>query len=360
MTIRLLTSISKGWLHAEGGFSFDEPYYLDPLYRQAQDIKIDLFLRERWPDYAFYNMESNLVQREFWQPDYVYVGGIQPNLLVGACVGARLKFYPDKDIDFAAINPLGHISTVDELPPVADILSHPLIQRFDAQIIELRETRPDLTVIPPFFWDTSGRATVHGFITTSMKFYSENIFVKMYEEPDFVKGFHDWIADVYIALIRHYAELGHMPVTSIHTGECTGTMVRDNQYDEFIIPYINKLADALGPIRLHSCGQSDHLLQVMPHIHNLEVLDTGSGTSLAKVRETLGAEIRIDLAPPLNLLLEGSAKTEMVNWLDRALAENGGGPLLIGYHFEPGYSMENCLAIHDELAERGLIKKGRS
>ena len=42
--IAIQTSVSKGWLHAEGGFSFDEPYYLDPLYRWAQDRAIDRFL----------------------------------------------------------------------------------------------------------------------------------------------------------------------------------------------------------------------------------------------------------------------------------------------------------------------------
>ncbi len=355
MTIHLLTSISKGWLHNEGGFNFDEPYYMDPLYRREQDLKIDRFLQERFPNYAFYNMESNLVQREYWQPDYVYVGGIQPNLIVGACLGAKLAFYPDKDIDLAALNPLGYITSSAELPPVADILAHPLIKRFDAQIVELHHTHPELTIIPPFFWDTSGRATVHGFITTSMKFYGESIFIKIFEDPDFVKGFHNWIAEVYIALIQHYSKLGNIPVTSIHTGECTGTMIRDKHYDEFVIPYINKMADALGPIRLHSCGQSDHLLHVMPHIHHLEVLDTGSNTSLAKVRQTLGFDVRIDLAPPLDVLLETSTKAAAITWLDQTLLENGDGPLLIGYHFEPGYSLENCLTIHDELSKRGLI-----
>ena len=45
--------------------------------------------------------------------------------------------------------------------------------------------------------------------------------------------------------------------------------------------------------------------------------------------------------------------------LDQTLAENEDGPLLIGYHYEPGYSLENCLFIHDELARRGYVEKGR-
>ncbi len=84
MNISLLTSVSKGWLHDEGGFSFGEQYYMQPLYRQEQDVRIDRFLQERFPDYVFYNMESNLVQLDFWQPEYIYVGGIQPNLIMGA------------------------------------------------------------------------------------------------------------------------------------------------------------------------------------------------------------------------------------------------------------------------------------
>jgi len=216
--ISILTSVSKGWLHNEGGFAFDESYYMDPLHRWEQDRKIDQFLKERFPDHAFYNFESNLVQLDYYRPNQVYVGGIQPNLIVGACVGAKLEFYPDEDMDFAGINPLGHITSVDELPPVEDILGHPLLQRFDAQIAELRQTWPDLAVIPPFFWDASGRATIHGFITTSMKFYGESIFLKMFEEPAFVAGFHNCIAEVYIALIRHYSELDNIPVTSVHTG----------------------------------------------------------------------------------------------------------------------------------------------
>ncbi len=358
-SISILSSVSKGWLHEEGGFTFGERYYMDPLYRQAQDQKIDQFLQQRFPEHAFYNMESNLVQRDHWRPDYVYVGGIQPNLILGMCLGAEMAWYSDQDIDFVDINPLGHITSPDELPAISDILDHPVIKEFDTQIQELHETRPDLTVIPPFFWDTSGRATIHGFVTTSMKFYGEQIFIKMFEDPEFVKGLHEWLSDVYIALIRHYADLGNIPVTSVHTGECTGTMLRDSHYEEFVLPYINKLADALGPIRLHSCGLSDHLVGTMQKMPKLQVLDTGSQTSVEQVRQQFGSTLKIDIAPPLQVLLQNADPEEVLAWLDQNLAENDHGAMLIGFHLEPGYSIDNCLAIHDRLHHLGHIPKGR-
>jgi len=58
--------------------------------------------------------------------------------------------------------------------------------------------------------------------------------------------------------------------------------------------------------------------------------------------------------------LTGSATGEdMIAWPDQTLAENSGGPLQRGLHYEPGYSLENCLLLHDELARRELINKGR-
>jgi uroporphyrinogen-III decarboxylase len=213
-----------------------------------------------------------------------------------------------------------------------------------------------MTIVPPFFWDTSGRATIHGFVTTSMKLYGEQIFLKMHEDPAFVLVLHDWIADVYINLVRHYSELGDMPVTSVHIGECSGTMISGEQYDQFVLPYINKVADVLGPIRLHSCGRSDHLLASMSNIQKLQALDTGSHTSVKAVRQQLGPELQLDLAPPLEALREDAPPETMKAWLDEVLAENGDAPMLLGYHLEPGYSLPNCLLVHDELAQRGLIE----
>ncbi len=131
-------------------------------------------------------------------------------------------------------------------------------------------------------------------------------------------------------------------------------MLRPAHYERFVIPYASRIGRELGPVRLHSCGRSDHLLAAIAMIENLAVLDTGSNTSVAAIRARFGADFRIDVAPPVELLLEGVDRKGVVAWLDRTLAENGYGPLHIGFHLEPGYSVGNCLAIHDELRLRGL------
>ena len=354
--IAFQASVSKGWLHDKGSFVFDEKYYKDPIYRHLQDRKMNGFVIREFPDYPLYNMEANLMQAGHTNENQVLVGGIQPNLILAVALGSEFVVYPDKDSDISG-NPLKNIVSGKDLPGMEQILDHSFIQELDAQILQLKSTHPELEIIPPFFWDSSGRATIHGIITTSFKLIGDNAMIMMIMDPDLMHLIHQWITDVYILLINHFAELADMPITSVHVGECSGTMISNEQYAEFITPYVSQLGKAFGNIRLHSCGSTDHILEAISQIENLAVIDTGSNTSVAKIREMKGPGFEINLEPPVQLMLKDSPKSEILGWLDQVLDENKGGPIKFAFHLESGYAIENCLAIYDELKERNLICK---
>jgi hypothetical protein len=356
--IRIQSSVSKGWLHTKGGFSFPERYYLDPLFRLEQDLLINRFVRDQFPRYAIYNMEDNLVQAPYVKDNHVLVGAIQPNMILAALLGAKFSFYETTDSDVAG-RPLENIASKDELPKPEMILEHELVKDLDRQIDEIKTMHPGLRVIPPFFWDESGRATIHGIITTSLKLTGDNIMTLMMADPELAHAIHQWIVDSYIILIQHFAKSGNLTVTSVHVGECAGTMISPDLYDEFVVPYISMLGERLGPIRLHSCGISDHLLEPASHISNLKVFDTGSGTSIARIRAIMGQDFEINIFPPTEVLRMGSPASMALDWLSRTLEENGGGPLQIAFHLEPEYVERNGIAIHEELFRRGLVRPGR-
>lgn len=92
--ITVEASVSKGWLHKNGGFSFTGRYYTE--------------------------------------------------------LGAEFSFFEDKDADVTG-RPLENISDVSELPSPESILTHPLIKDLENQMGKVRDTRPDLRIIPPFF-----------------------------------------------------------------------------------------------------------------------------------------------------------------------------------------------------------------
>ena len=352
--VKIEASVSKGWLHKYGGFNFTEQYYIDPIYRWEQDNKINKFVREKFQNYAIYNMEANLPQVKYIKDNHVLVGAIQPNMMLATLLGAQFSFFEDKDADVTG-RPLESISDIKELPPLDSILEHSLIKDLEKQIKVINKTHPELKVIPPFFWDESGRATIHGILTTSLKLIGDNIMILMMSDPVIAHAIHQWIVDAYLILIRHFAGLVNLPITSIHVGECAGTMISSEVYEDFIVPYVSQLGSKLGAVRLHSCGISDHLIKVISHIKNLKIIDTGSGTSVKKIRKIMGREFEINIAPPMELLMNGIQQTEILLWLDKTLSENQNGPIQIAYHMETDYDIRNCLVIHDELEKRGLI-----
>ncbi|OFY60592.1 MAG: hypothetical protein A2X04_08725 [Bacteroidetes bacterium GWF2_41_9] len=94
-------------------------------------------------------------------------------------------------------------------------------------------------------------------------------------------------------------------------------------------------------------------------IKNLNIIDTGSGTSISKIRELMGPDFTIHIAPPMELLMSNVPQSQILDWLNKTLDENQGGPLQIAYHIEPDYELGNCLVMHDELERRGLIENKR-
>ena len=356
--INIEASVSKGWLHKHGGFIFDNQYYLDPIYRWEQDSKINKFVKEKFPGFAIYNMEANLIQAKYVRDNHVLVGAIQPNMILATILGAQFSFFEDKDADVMG-RPLEFISKISELPPLDSILEHSLVKDLEKQMQMINKTHPELRVIPPFFWDESGRATIHGIITTSLKLTGDNIMTILMSDPDLAHAIHQWIVDTYVILIRHFSKLGNLPITSVHVGECAGTMISSDLYEDFIVPYISQLGDKLGDVRLHSCGISDHLIKTISHIKNLKIIDTGSGTSISIIRDLMGRDFLIHIAPPMELLIDGVPQNEIVTWLDKTLSDNQGGPMQIAYHMEPDYEIGNCLVLHEELEKRGLITNKR-
>ncbi len=354
--ITIQGSVSKGWLHKEDSFSFQDKYYFDPLFRWNQDRAADLFVANKFPDLPIYNMESNLVQAEYFDSNQILIGGIQPNMLLGMAVGAKLICFDDKDPDIDS-KPFENLDSIDDLPDPKSLLESEKIQLFNSQLETINRDRPDLKPIPPFFWDSSGRATIHGLITTAQKLFGEKVFMMMLDNPEGFSKILSWITETYIILLKHYSSLANINISSIHIGECSGSMISGDQFSNTIVPFIDRFSEEFKSVRLHSCGYSDHLIEAFSKIKNLSIIDTGSGTSIAKIRSAMGNDFKINIAPPVECLTGASVKDRAISWIDKTIEENADGPLQIEFHIEPDYSAAGYLQIFDCLKEKGIPVK---
>ena len=349
--ISVLGSVSFGWLHAHGGFAFDEPFFMDPRVRLERERRMQAFVAERFPDEPIYSLEAHLVQVEGRQSPVALVGALQPNLILGAAVGARLVFYGDKDPDISSA-PLAGVRDLAGLWNINWASTHP-ISLFLDQVAAMRAAaNGQWTVIPPFFWDTSGRATTHGLITTAQKLMGERFFLEMSDSPAFAHEFLAWIVDAYVKLIRLFAEAAGLRITGLHTGDCSVCMIGPAQFEEFVVPRLNELGERVGPLRLHSCGFSDHLLDAFAAVHRVASLNVGSNTSVAGIRQRF-RPMRIDLIPDLQLLSSGTP-AEVDAWVRRSIAENAGARLEFQYHLDLGQPEANILQIQRTLEAMGV------
>ncbi len=341
--ISLTGSLSKGWMNRALDVAFDRQYYFDLQKRLEIDRRCNAYAGTELADLNIFYTESNLGEYAYFSDDQILVGGIQPNMILGMLIGA--EFIPNDSMDAdISMTPLKG-KDPDELPAPESLIEHELVKLFDEQIRQVR-SEGKLTPVPPFFWDISGRATIHGTLTTAQKFLGESIFIDLMTVPENVVKVMDWITESFIVLMKHFSEIGELPVTAVHIGECSGCMVNPDMFAQFVVPHASRIAEAMGPLRFHSCGASTHLLECIKTISSLSWLDLGGDTSIAKARQVFGKNLAIDVAP-MPADFSADSPDPILNWAKQVIAENAGGPLRILYHLEPDYKLEIVRALND-------------
>jgi hypothetical protein len=338
--LALETSVSKAFMAEALGVSFDRAYYFDPWLRRDVDARCHRYADEALADLDAFFTESNLGRKAWFDGNQVLVGGIQPNLILGMLLGAEFIPSPCGDADISPACWAGR--SIDDLPPPETLQGHPLIRQFDDQIQAIAGDR-SLAPIPPFFWDASGRAAIHGALTTAQKFLGEEFFVDLLTSPEHVRQVLDWITAADIVLVRHFAELCGITIQSVHVGECSSCMIGQGPWETFVVPTLQRIGSELAPVRMHSCGPSNHILESASRVKHIRSLDLGGETSLARVRELFGPELPVSIAPQAKLLANGTLD-ELSAWTELVLKENQDGPLVILYHLEPQYPLATLRA----------------
>jgi hypothetical protein len=117
------------------------------------------------------------------------------------------------------------------------------------------------------------------------------------------------------------------------------------------MPGTSAIGRALGPVRLHSCGRSTHLLETFARIEHLHSLDFGGETSLAEARRIFGPDMPVSIAP-LPRDMSAESPEPILDWARQTLRDNAGGNLTYVYHLDVGYNVETIYALTDFLQQQ--------
>ena len=200
----------------------------------------------------------------------------------------------------------------------------------------------------------------------------ENLYLKMYDEPELVDALLQHLTDYYIAVSQRTfdAAADVMDVFFIGNdfGGQTGPLLSPAQFDRFIMPHLKRLID-LGHqyrlrVQLHCCGGYEPLIPSMiaAGLDGLHALQPCcGGMDLVKLKANYGAKILLNGAiDSHHVLISGTPESVRESTRDvLAIMAPGGGYVAGASHdyILEETPVENVVAMFDAVAEFGVFHK---
>jgi hypothetical protein len=221
------------------------------------------------------------IQRLFYKDDYIL--RLQPQVGIGvfaSAFGARVEFPPNQ-------YPMCH--------PVIEP-GEPAERVYDFQPPDLRagQLADVLDYAAYFEQQTNGRYPIamtdlQGPVDSAyLAWNSTDFLVAMREHPREVHHLLNLVTDLIIRFVKelrqsvkHFVPAHFPPVylpdgMGIAISEDVLAVVGARQYEEFSLPYVNRLSEEFGGVVIHSCGNFEHQIPVLKKVYKLRGINFGA------------------------------------------------------------------------------------
>jgi uroporphyrinogen-III decarboxylase len=194
----------------------------------------------------------------------------------------------------------------------------------------------------------------------------ENLYLKLYDEPEVVDAIFQHIVDYYCAVSRRIFEAAADLIDIFFIGNDfggqTGPLLGPEQFDRFMLPHLKRLI-TLGhqynlKVQLHCCGGFEPLIPAMisAGLDGLHALQPCcGGMDLAKLKSDYGDKILLNGAiDSHHVLINGTADfVRKRTWEVLDIMSPGGGYVAGASHdyILEETPVENILAMFDTVAE---------
>lgn len=301
------------WWHKNVGIDFTQDFFDDPEYRMDCDVKMRRALYDHFGAYGL--GEKDPQKRPLLGTDLLAAGYLHSQIM-----GCDIIYQADnspqvvcKKIDAEEITGI-HAPKLEESP---------VWQATQKQIDYLLEKYGR---VEPY-------VNLMGIQNIALDLLGEDIFMAYYDEEEEVSRLLGEITDLSIEIGQRFRRLSDDisgGVTAIVrqtvpecylTSNCSVEMVSNAQYEEFLLQWDQKLADAFGSFGIHHCGQSmEHVVEGYAKVRGLTFAEVGAGSDIAAVRAAL-PDIHLNArVSPVSLMTMDDRQIEE---LVRSLYENG-------------------------------------
>lgn len=268
------------WWYQNEGIHFGEEFFNDPEYRMECDVKMRKALYEHFGEYGI--GEKNPQKRPLIGSDLLACGYLHSQIM-----GCDIVFQEDNSPQVVSMK-LDE-DTVEEFSYTP--LSENKIWLAQKQQME-------------YLKDKYGRVETHvnlmGIQNIAMDIMDQELMIAYYTNPEAVEQLLEEITDMSIEIgkvFKGYSSKISGGVTAVVnqtvpdcylTSNCSVEMISNDLYEQFLLKYDQKLADAFGSFGIHHCGQTmEHVVEGYKKVKGLTFAEVGAGSDMAAVRNAL-------------------------------------------------------------------------
>lgn len=275
------------WWHKTAGIDFSETFWYDPEARIKADMVMRRVLFEKFGEFGL--GEENPQPRPLLGSDHTACG-----FLFSEMLGCKVLYAADDSPQVICANLDDDEAFALQVP---DFDTNPVWQKTQTQLDYLKNT----------YGSVESHMNLMGVQNIAIDLRGQDIFTDYYDEDSPAQHLLEVACETMLEAGRRlYAYAPHLSagVTNIlkHvapenycTSNCTVEMVSQNVYEEFLLPFDNRLADEFTHFGIHHCGRTmEHVVNGYAKVHNLKFVEVGAFSDLKAVADALPQDMLIN------------------------------------------------------------------
>jgi len=342
------------WVHRATGVKYDKKYWNDPEYRGQQEMSIQKWLVEAFPEYF-----SEIKDLDF--PIY-NIGIGQAYIIICALFGGEIRYFDNYNPDIAS-PPLKDVNDLNiKVPDIENTWPIDLyLEQYSKLVKKYGEERVNFlpfvgeVKIPRYGKFIQG--WVHSPLTTAYKLRGEQIFMDMIENPALAYQIIEAVVETERRLLDLVARVEGATIDLVYIPACVSSWISPKIFREWDIPAMKKLIvnyNAKGGV--HCCGPSTHVLDELRKLPELVVLELGEGTDMTKARRVWPKALIRYILDTYQLIRSSAQGIEKK--VIKVIQEADAGPLTIQLPVEWGTSPEILKSVYKIVRNHNKVKHG--
>jgi hypothetical protein len=305
------------WWNKHAGICFDRDFFFHPARRVDDEQKMERVLNEKWGEFGL-GTEKDQARPE--------VGAVHlaAGFMLSQMLGCQVRYYEN------------HPPQV--VPQNSNKLSVEPDSAFQNQAF--RDFQKLMEVLKSRYGRVCGDVNWGGILNIALDLRGQDVFVDMIDKPDDVRQGFSQLAGVierFVAVVESQTGTSSISVNRnvrhfekpvfLHS-ECTHTMISEEFYERFLMPFDIAWSQRHRPFGIHYCGTDPHrYAQKFARLPYLDFLDVGWGGDVAKLRRFLpNTFLNIRLSP---VEIVKTSSNEIRSTITRLVSESG-NPYLTG------------------------------